>query len=182
MAEFAEVSRARVREWSKEDHLNLLAHFLSDATAEVPKNEILHAIGVDIANERGLADLLAQRFTSASSNTLREAVVELWEQSSITDSIARRKLFESVIYGLLALHLDGGGNAGAVGLALKALERVGNPLPHGVKRELGGRLRRAVQGNNAFDARTARVLQSLGYRVTTSLFGNRRIEEDPPDQ
>ena len=52
----------------------------------------------------------------------------------------RRRLVETIIYGLLDLKIYAG-NVGAAELALNALNSVGNPLPPRIKGALGERVK-----------------------------------------
>ena len=101
--------------------------------------------------------------------------MELWKEADISDTAARKRLIETIVYGLIDLHIDGNRNAGAVELALHTLTSLGNPLPYGVKGALGQRLKNAVDGNEALETKAMQVLPRLGYSTKSKgLFSKKR--------
>ncbi|SDT70711.1 P-loop NTPase fold protein [Jiangella sp. DSM 45060] len=173
-AEFAEAARQAQRTWSPAQHRAFLDIYLAKADAEVPADLTLRTIGLDTADDGELADLLSGRFSQATNNNQRQAVVTLWAKANIRDTAARKRLIETIVYGLIDLHAGSNGNASAVDLALTALDKLGNPLPHGVKGALGQRLKAAVEGNKALEEKALRVLPRLGYSTSKGFLGRTR--------
>lgn len=102
----------------------------------------------------------------------------MWSKARIRDNAARRRLIESVIYGLLDLKSQSG-NVKAAELALNALGTVGNPLPPRIKTALGERVKGAVTGTKALEDKALVVLPALGYTTTTKIFGrSKRVNYD----
>ena len=63
------------RGWTAEQHRTLLSEFLAAAETEVPNDIALNVLGLADANEAEVAGLLANRFSAATNNTQRQAVI-----------------------------------------------------------------------------------------------------------
>lgn len=164
--------------WTAEQHRDLLDEYLAAPDADVPNDAVLNVIGLANADEAQVADLLINRYLTATNNTQRQAVIILWIKANVHDNGERRRLVESIIYGLLDLKTSSG-NAGAAELALNALSNVCNPVPRGIKGALGERVKSAVTGNKVLEDKALAVLPPLGYKTKTSFLGkSRRIDYD----
>lgn len=170
--EFAEAAELVQVDWVSDQRRVVLNHYLSQPDTSVPDELTLRAIGLATVDDKVVADLLCERFSLATNNTQRKSVVSLWTNAHITDTTARKKLIETIVYGLLAFSTSDSRNIGAVELALIALETLGSPLPYGVKRALGERIKTAIHGNDDLEVKALRVLPHLGYSIKSGgLFG-----------
>ncbi|MBM6620931.1 hypothetical protein JTF08_04865 [Micrococcaceae bacterium RIT802] len=169
----------RVQEsWTTEQHRGLLDKYLAAADTDVPNDAVLDVVGIANADESEVADLLINRFSAATNNAQRQAVITLWGKASIHDNSIRRRLVETIIYGLLDLKTNSG-NGGAAELALNALSSVANPLPPRIKGALGARVKTAVAGTRSLEDKALVVLPALGYTTTTNFFGkSKRLDFD----
>lgn len=172
--EFAEAAQRTQVAWTSTQRRDFLERYIAQPESDVPADLVLKAVGLTVAEKAEIADLLCDRFTRSTNNSQRQAVMDLWVKAEIHDTALRKRLIETVIYGLLSLHADGNRNAGAVEIALAGLDRVGYPLPHGVKGVLGQRLKAAIDGNNALEVKALRVLPRLGYSTSKALFSKAR--------
>lgn len=164
--------------WTAEQSRALLDKYLAAADTEVPKDAVLNMLGLTNADETQAADLLISRYSAATNNTQRQAVITLWGKANIQDKAIRRRLVEAIIYGLLDLKTSRG-NGGAAELALNALGSVGNPLPPRIKSALGERVKTAVTGTKSLEDKALAVLPVLGYKTTATLFGkSKRVDYD----
>lgn len=164
--------------WTEEEHRKLLDKYLATADGGVPDDALLNVLGFAYADENQVAELLISRFSAATNNTQRQAVVALWGSANFNGDAVRRQLVEVVIYGLLDLKISSN-NAGAAELALNALNSVGKPLPSRIKGALGKRVKSAVTGTKSLEDRALVVLPTLGYKTTTNFFGKpKRVRYD----
>jgi len=159
---FVDAARALERVWSGPQHRSLLDRYLEDARGELPADITLHALGLADAADGEVADLLCTRFATITNNHQRQVVVSLWAKADIHEDSARRRLIETVVVGSLTSGSGRKRNAGAVEIALGALERLGVPLPRGVKGALGEHLLSASAGDDVLERRADRVLTLLG--------------------
>lgn len=173
-AELAESATRLRHTWSKEEHSLLLEQYLPSPDMHIPSDLTLRAIGLAEAEDGYIADLLCTRYAAATNNNQRQAVIDLWWKASIREPAALRRLIETVVYGLLDLHIAGRGNVSAVDLALTALERLGSQLPYGVKVALSKKLGDAITGNKSLEKKALRVLPRLGYKTLNGRFGKTR--------
>ncbi|EWS82983.1 KAP family P-loop NTPase fold protein [Brachybacterium phenoliresistens] len=177
-AELVHAARAVQHRWTAEQHRDLLDKYLAAADTDVPDDAVLEVLGVAEADESQVADLLVNRFTDATNNTQRQRVVTLWGKANVQGDSIRRRLFETIIYGLLDLKSEGG-NVGAAELALNALGSVGKPLPSRIKGALGERVKSAVTGTSSLEDKALVVLPALGYPIARKNLGkSRRVRYD----
>lgn len=169
-SELANAARNVQKAWTAEQHRTLLDRYLAAADADVPDDAVLDVLGLAWADESQVADLLVGRFSAATNNTQRQWVVTLWKKARIEGDSMRRRLVETIIYGLLDLKIASG-NVRAAELALNALASVGNPLPSRVKMVLGDRVRSAVAGTSSLENRALSVLPALGYSTAKGFLG-----------
>lgn len=170
--DIAEAVRAAQTNWPADQQRGFLHRYLSAAELDVPSDLVLKTIGLARAEDAAVADLLCQRFVTASNNAQRQSVIALWCKASITSNPARRKLVETVIFGLLDIHTtSSNGNVGAADMAFHALNTVGKPLPQGVKGALGQRVKNAVAGTKTLEDRALEVMPGLGYSTTKGFLG-----------
>lgn len=166
------------RGWTAEQHRALLDKYLVVAEPDIPNNAVLDVLGLANADETQVAELLISRFSAATNNARRQAVIALWDKAEIKDNAVRRQLVETIIYGLFDLKSTSG-NVGAAELALNALNSVGNPLPPRIKGALGKRVKNAVTGTKSLEDKALVVLPALGYDTTTNFFGrSKRVRYD----
>lgn len=164
--------------WTAEQHRKLLDKYLSAADSDVPNDAALNVLGLANADASQAADLLINRFSAATNNIQRQAIITLWAKANIQDNSIRRRLFETIIYGLLDLKTSSG-NGGAAELALNALGRLGEPLPPRIKGALGERVKAAVTGTRSLEDKALAVLPALGYKTTTNFLGGfKRVHYD----
>lgn len=176
--ELTTAARTVHRSWTAEQHRELLDNYLAAADSEVPGDSVLDVLGLANADDTKVSDLLIARFSAATNNTQRQAVITLWDKAAITDNAVRRRLVESIIYGLLDLKINNG-NVRAAELALTALAGVGNPLPPRIKQALGQRVKTAVTGTKNLEDRALAVMPALGYQTSTNFLGrSKRIHYD----
>lgn len=174
--ELSEAAHKVQRKWAVEQHRELLDMYLAVAENDVPNDSVLDVLGFANADEAQVAELLSHRFADSTNNTQRQSVVTLWAKSKIQTNLCRRRLFETIIYGLLDLKIDND-NAGAADLALNALKILGDPVPYGIKSDLGKRVVSAVAGNEALQSKALATLPGIGVKITTTLFGKiKRVE------
>jgi hypothetical protein len=159
---FVDAAREVERTWSADEHRLLLDRYLKDPVAELPADIELRALGLAEAPENQVAELLCTRFAGVSNNAQRRMVVTLWSRADLREDAARKRLIETVVLGLLRLHRADKGNAGAVDLALSALDTMGSPLPHGLKGTLGQHVQAAVAGDEVLARKAGRVLSRIG--------------------
>lgn len=176
--EFSEAARQAQLTWSPTQRRAFLDRYLIQPDSEIPSDLILRTIGLATADDGEVADLLCERFSQATNNNQRQAVVDLWARADIHETAARKRLIETVIYGLIGLHTESNRNASAVDLALSALSNLGKPLPHGVKGALGDQLKAAIDGNKTLEDKALRVLPSLGYSISRRGFLGRTNRVD----
>lgn len=160
---FAEAAHAAQAHWSEDDRESFARRYLTQPDAPVPSNAELKVIGLAAIDDQTAAQILSDRFAASTNNTQRQSVVTLWKKAEIDEDAARRSLIESVIFGLLDLHVGAASNTGAVEMALNALNDLGEPLPWGVKGELGDRVRQAVGDSDSLNNKALRVMPTLGY-------------------
>lgn len=177
-SEFVSAARETQILWSNDQRRALLNMHLASADSQIPADLVLTTIGLASADDDVAADLLCSRFAKATNNSQRKAVIDLWTKAEIRDPAARKRLIETLVYGLLELCTGGSGNAGAVDLALSALSTLGKPLPHGVKGALGERVKAAVEGNESLENTALRVLPQLGYSTSMKGWLNKRKRLD----
>lgn len=171
--EFVSTSLQTELLWTTVQRRAMLTRYLGQPDSLLPDDLTLQAIGIAQTDDKVVAELLCGRFSQTTNNKQRQTVVDLWSKADIQDSAARKELIEKVIFGLLELHSASSRNVGAVELALNALDGLGKPLPYGVKRALGERVKVAVSGFEDLESRALRVLPRLGYRTRSSgLFGS----------
>lgn len=164
--------------WTREQHRTLLDRYLAAADEELPNDSALRTLGLAAADDAQVADLLASRFSSATNNNQRQAIITLWSKADIRENAPRRRLIETVVYGLLDLQTDGGNN-GAAEIALNALASVCKPLPPRIKGALGERVKAAVKGSKSLEQKALTVLPSLGYSTSSNFFGKgKRVNFD----
>lgn len=156
--------------WTAEQHRELLDMYLAAADPDVPNDAVLNVLGLANADETQVADLLINRFSAATNNTQRQTIITLWGKANIQDKSIRRRLVETIIYGLLDLKTSSG-NGGAAEVALNALGSVGNPLPPRIKVALGARVKTAVTGTKSLEQKALAVLPALGYKTTANFLG-----------
>ena len=176
--EFSDAARQAQLTWSPTQRRAFLDRYLIQPDSEVPSDLTLRAIGLATVDDGEVADLLCDRFSQATNNNQRQAVVDLWVKADIHDNTARKRLIETVIYGLIGLHAESNRNTSAVDLALSALSNLCKPLPHGVKGALGDRLKAAVDGNKTLEDKALRVLPGLGYSTSSRGFLGRKNRVD----
>lgn len=166
--------------WSADQQRGFLDHYLSAPESDVPSDLALKIIGLARCDDAVVADLLCQRFEASSNNTQRQSVVTLWGKANIQSNPARRKLVETVVYGLLNIHTStANGNVGAAEMALNALATVGKPIPQGVKGVLGQRVEAAVTGTKALESKALAVMPGLGYSTSRGFLGRaKRVNFD----
>ncbi|OLT44654.1 hypothetical protein BJF86_11925 [Serinicoccus sp. CNJ-927] len=169
-AELVTAAHIVQQEWTSEQHRALLDKYLAAADADLPNDSVLRTLGLATADDAQVADLLVSRFSGATNNTQRQAIVTLWGKGNIQDNASRRRLFETVVYGLLDLQANGGNN-GAAEIALNALANVGKPLPPRIKGALGERVKAAVTGSKTLEQKALSVLPTLGYSTSSNFFG-----------
>ena len=131
--------------------------------ARLSETDIL-LLGIRDLVDGTLADILIERFAACHNNIQRRALVELWSRTQISDDTARRRLIQTVVIGLLE-GVDGNRAVGQTEIALDALNRLGKPLPYGVKTMLGQAVQRAVTGNQTLERKAGSVLEDLGYPI-----------------
>lgn len=165
-AEFVSAARETQSLWAPAQRTKLLNMYLAQADSAIPTDLVLATIGLASTDDTLTGDLLCERFSRATNNSQRQAVVDLWVKAEIKDATARKRLFETVVFGLIDLH-TAGGNASAMDLALTALNNLGKPLPHGVKGALGKRLKAALDGNESLENKALRILPGLGYTTSS---------------
>ncbi|MDI9966727.1 P-loop NTPase fold protein [Rhodococcus sp. IEGM 1251] len=171
--EFVEAAESTQKDWGSDQRRPVLNHYLNEPDTSAPDELTLRAIGLAAADDKMVADLLCDRFSRATNNTQRRAVVDLWTNAHINETAARKKLIETIVYGLLALSTSDNRNVSATELALTALDTLGDPLPYGIKGALGERIKTAVDGNKDLETKALRVLPRLGYSTTTGGFFGR---------
>ncbi|MCQ1954075.1 P-loop NTPase fold protein [Arthrobacter sp. zg-Y238] len=164
--EFASAAREAQILWTADQRRALLDMYLAPADSQIPADLVLTTIGFTSADDEVAADLLCRRFSQTTNNSQRKAVIDLWAKAVIRDAASRKRLIETVVYGLLDLHIAGASNVSAVDLALSALSNLGRPLPHGVKGALGERVKSAVEKNESLENNALRVLSQLGYSIS----------------
>lgn len=170
--EIAGAVRTAQTTWAADQQRHFLHRYLAAPEVDVPSDLILNTIGLARTDDADVADLLCQRFVAASNNAQRQSVITLWSKASIKSNRARRKLVETVIYGLLDIHTTtSNGNVGAADMAFNALNTLGKPLPQGVKGALGQRVKAAVTGIKALEQRALAVMPELGYSTTKGFLG-----------
>lgn len=158
------------QDWTVSQHRELLDKYMAAADSDVPNDTVLGVLGLANADETQVAELLINRFSAATNNYQRQAVVTLWTKANIQDALIRRRLFEVIIFGLLDLKI-GNGNVGAAELAIQALGNIGNPVPRGIKAALGERVKTAVTGTKSLEDKALAVLPALEYKISTNFFG-----------
>jgi hypothetical protein len=164
--------------WTAEQHRKLLDKYLAAADSDVPNDAALNVLGLANADESQAADLLINRFSAATNNIQRQAIITLWAKANIQDTSIRRRLVETIIYGLLDLKTSSG-NGGAAELALNALGSLGKPLPPRIKGALGERIKTAVTGTRSLEDKALAVLPALGYKTTSNFLGGfKRVHYD----
>ncbi len=173
-ADFADAALQTQLAWTLAQRRGFLDRYLAQPDSEVPADLTLRAIGLAACDDGEVASLLCDRFSRATNNSQRQAVVELWGKADIRDMAARKRLLETVVYGLIDLHTENGRNVSAVDLALTALDSLGDPLPHGLKGALGQRLKVVVDGNKTLEDKALRVLPRLGYSTSKGFLSRTR--------
>ncbi|MDH2413953.1 P-loop NTPase fold protein [Nocardioides sp. CER19] len=178
--EIADAAQVIHKNWTTDEHRDFLDRYLSAPDSDIPHGLALKTLGLANADDHMVADLLCRRFAKTTNNNQRQAVITLWRQANIQSNAARRRLVETIIYGLLDLHANNaGGNVSAAELALNSLLTVGMPLPQGVKGALGQRVRAAVKGTKSLESKALSVMPKLGYSTSTNLFGKaKRVNFD----
>lgn len=144
--------------WSVEDRLSLLRPQVIDSTAAPLSVEDAALLGLSEIDGGSVATLLIARFEGCSNSRERQAVIKVWEIAKITDHASRKRLFQSIVLPLLQSPIRG-----QVEIALYALERIGSPLPHGIKAALGQAVKSALSAHKSLERRAERAMEPLGY-------------------
>jgi hypothetical protein len=149
--------------WSGDDRSTFLRRYISgDALGDPSPNELL-ALGFASADPADVADILVDRFASASNNPERQTVVNLWRTAAITENALTKKLIEKIAIPLFELNADGH-NVQAANIGFVALEGL-STLPRGVKASLGTAVKNAVGENDTLEKRAVKVMPGLGYNL-----------------
>lgn len=178
--EMTDAVRAAQATWSADQMRGFLDRYLAAPDMEVPNELALKTIGLAHADDTDVADLLCKRFAAATNNAQRQSVITLWSQAQVQSNPSRRKLVETIIYGLLDIHATTpNGNIGAAEMALNALGTVGRPLPQGIKGALGQRVKNAVSGTKTLEKKALAIMPELGYSTSTNFLGRaKRVNFD----
>lgn len=85
--------------------------------------------------------------------------------------------FDEPQWGISVSAVSDGSAAGQgkIEIAFDALNRLGHPLPYGVKTALGAAVKSAVTGNSQLEQKATSLLESLGFSTKRSgFFGLRK--------
>ncbi|WP_340382415.1 P-loop NTPase fold protein [Streptomyces sp. SS7] len=122
------------------------------------------------------AELLIERYSRASKNPDRRAVLDLWRAANVTNPAARRDLIQMILLPMLEA------NQGSAELAIQYLSQLMGSVPKG----MGKAVRETVEASGkkwrGLEDRGIRALTAVGYRTErTGLLRSRRISRSNDD-
>lgn len=175
----AALSRVRA-DWNTAERLDLLSRYIAKPESPRLNTVELALVGLEDVASDSIATILITRFEGCQNNSQRRAVVDVWDAASISEDSVRRRLIQSIVIPLL----DQDGSARATGqtdIALDTLQRLGSPLPYGIKRALGEAVQNSVAGNEPLEKKALNVMPRLGYTSQQRGFFKRKTTIDYTD-
>ncbi|KQY06940.1 hypothetical protein ASD37_12550 [Mycobacterium sp. Root135] len=173
--DIADELRKLRRGWTAEQRVQFVRSQIVDPDAGRVTALGSSIVGLNELDDDAIADLLVERFTQCHNNPQRRALIDVWRVAELTAEPARRQLITAVIIGLLQPADGSAPGQGQVEIALDALERLGRPLPWGVKTALGSAVKRGVTGRDKLEAKAVKVMENLGYATERrGLFGRKK--------
>ncbi|MGW0818044.1 KAP family P-loop NTPase fold protein [Streptomyces viridiviolaceus] len=115
------------------------------------------------------AELLIDRYTRASRNPDRRAVLELWKAANITNQAARRDLLQAVLLPMLDA------NQGAAEHAIQYLPQLMESVPRGTRTSVREAVEASAKKWRALEDRAVKALKTVGY--STERTGLLRLRE-----
>ncbi|MFC8001985.1 P-loop NTPase fold protein [Streptomyces olivaceus] len=115
------------------------------------------------------AELLIDRYTRASRNPDRRAVLELWKAANITNQAARRDLLQVVLLPMLDA------NQGAAEHAIQYLPQLMESIPRGMRTSVREAVEASAKKWQALEDRAVKALKTVGY--STERTGLLRLRE-----
>ncbi|MEZ0054167.1 hypothetical protein ABIA30_005207 [Mycobacterium sp. MAA66] len=164
-------------DWSATERLDLLSRYIAKPESPRLHTAELELVGLKDVPPDSIATILIARFEGCQNNPQRRSVIDMWDAASISEDSVRRRLIQSIVIPLLGQ--DGSPRAtGQTDIALDALQRLGSPLPYGIKRALGEAVQKAVEDNEALEKKASNVMPRLGYSSQRRGFFQRKTTID----
>ncbi|MFJ6126339.1 P-loop NTPase fold protein [Streptomyces griseoviridis] len=147
---------SRLADLSAQDQAGFWRDLLGGPGTRLPE-QMLTAAGWPSLPDAFTAELLIDRYSHASRNPDRRAILDLWKAANVTSTAARRDLIQQVLLPMLEA------SQGAAELAILYLPQLMQSVPKG----LGKAVREAVEASgtkwSTLAQRGTKALKAVGY-------------------
>lgn len=147
---------SRLADLPAQDQAGFWKDLLGGPATRLPEKTLI-AAGWPSLSDAFAAELLSERYSRASKNPDRRAILDLWKAANITSPAARRGLIDQVLLPMLEA------NQGAAELAIVYLPQLMQSVPKG----MGKAIREAVEASgrkwSSLEQRGTKALKNVGY-------------------
>ncbi|MFE1802391.1 P-loop NTPase fold protein [Streptomyces sp. NPDC059517] len=134
---------------------------LGGSSTHLPEQTLIGA-GWPSLTDGLAAELLVDRYSRASKNADRRAVLDLWKAANITQPAARHDLIQAILLPMLDA------NQGAADLALSYLPQLMDSVPKGMKKTVRTAVEASGSKWTSLAQRGVKALKSVGYSTERS--------------
>lgn len=157
-----------------QDQVGFWRDLLAGPSTRLPA-QMLTSAGWGSLPDALTAELLIERYSRASRNPDRRAVLDLWRAANVTNPASRRDLIQTILLPMLEA------NQGSAELAIQYLSKLMESVPKG----MGKAVRETVEASGhkwRLEERGIKALTAVGYRTErTGLLRTRRISRSNDD-